>query len=190
MKETPTNVTDVSKLTENDGTCTEMDDVTQKYMYFTIAGTVLSVIQLANIIFQVYCEIRFRKETKEDIDRKMKYPKKLLDGRTETFYSLLFIEIPQAILLLRYQNVCLPGCDRDFLKKKKHLKKRIIAVVNGGLALLSNAWRYITSEAFCEESTESKGKGCCKGNGNCGRTCFKCCCPCCCCFHRYVINIS
>ncbi|XP_063431683.1 uncharacterized protein LOC134714371, partial [Mytilus trossulus] len=151
------------RLPKTDKHCTSKDDVAEKYMYFTIAGTVLTVIQLANIIFQIYSEVKYMKEKTEagdDNDNKqkkpmakiMKYPKKLLDGRTETLYSVLFIEIPQGLLLLRYQNVCLPSCANPLNSKKG--TRRIRNIVNGGLAILNNAFRYWTCTKAIEESVE------------------------------------
>ncbi|VDI69666.1 Hypothetical predicted protein [Mytilus galloprovincialis] len=180
--------------------CTSREDIAEKYKYFTIAGTVLSVIQLANIIFQIYSEVQFMREKKQAVegndstqkkmrDKILKYPKKLLDGRTETLYSVLFIEIPQGLLLLRYQDACVSLCSKDL--KGKHLSKRIWSAANGGIALLNNAFRYLTCSLMCEEEVEEDDKpGCCSGGGGgkcvgCIRCLFKCLCPCLCCFHRY-----
>ncbi|CAC5382561.1 unnamed protein product [Mytilus coruscus] len=174
--------------------CVNKDDIVNKYMYFTIAGTVLSMVQLANIIFQIYCEVLFRRERKtgegsdektfgEKLDEKMKYPKKLLDGRTETFYSMLFIEIPQGLILLGYENACVSSC----VVTNKNMKKRITAAVNGGMALLNNAFRFLTCSNLCEETVVDDGNDKSKCVG-CLRSIFKCLCPCLCCFHRYVYN--
>ena len=146
-------------------TCTSKSDVGAQFMYFTIAGTVGSLIQLANIIFQIYSEVEYLKKKKnkqfsEDNDGT---PKKLLDGRTETLYSLLFIEIPQGILLLKYQDACLPSLSLKASKKdKRRVKQRILAVVNGGIALLNNAFRYITCSKCCEEDIEDSTCGWCR----------------------------
>ncbi|CAG2229714.1 unnamed protein product [Mytilus edulis] len=48
--------------------CTSREDIAEKYKYFTIAGTVLSVIQLANIIFQIYSEVQFMREKKQAVE--------------------------------------------------------------------------------------------------------------------------
>ncbi|CAG2229710.1 unnamed protein product [Mytilus edulis] len=144
--------------------CVNKDDIANKYMYFTIAGTILSVIQLANITFQIYCEVLYRREMKtgessdektlgEKLDEKMKYPKKLLDGRTETFYSMLFIEIPQGLILLGYENACVSSCNVT----NKNMKKGITAAVNGGMALFSNAFRFLTCSTLCEETVVDEG---------------------------------
>ncbi|CAC5382563.1 unnamed protein product [Mytilus coruscus] len=188
-----------SLIQQSDIECTSKEDVAEKYKYFTIAGTVLSVIQLANIIFQIYSEVKFMKEKKQVVegndstqkklkDKIMKYPKKILDGRTETLYSVLFIEIPQGLLLLRYQDACVSSCGKTL--KGKHLSRRIWSAVNGGIALLNNAFRYLSCSLMCEEEVEDDGKpGCCSGAGGkcigCLRFLFKCLCPCLCCFHRY-----
>ncbi|VDI69668.1 Hypothetical predicted protein [Mytilus galloprovincialis] len=185
------------RFPKTDKHCTSKDDVAEKYMYFTIAGTVLTVIQLANIIFQIYSEVKYMKEKtgagddndsnqKKPMDKIMKYPKKLLDGRTETLYSVLFIEIPQGLLLLRYQNVCLPSCAKTL--SSKTVTRRTKNIVNGGIAILNNAFRYVTCTKTIEESVEDD-TSCCGGGGKCVgflRCLFKCACPCLCCFHRYV----
>ncbi|XP_052100172.1 cell death abnormality protein 1-like [Mytilus californianus] len=148
--------------------CQSKSDVGEHFMYFTIAGTVLSLIQLANIIFQIYSEVEYLKKKKQVSEDNDGTPKKILDGRTETLYSVLFIEIPQGILLLRYQEACLPSYSKTL--KCKRLKRRIWAAVNGGIALLNNAFRYITCSECCEEDVEDDNStcGCCSvARGKC-----------------------
>ncbi|XP_071166722.1 uncharacterized protein [Mytilus edulis] len=158
-------------------TCTSKSDVGDQFMYFTIAGTGGSLIQLANIIFQIYSEVEYLKKKKnkqfsEDNDGT---PKKLLDGRTETLYSLLFIEIPQGILLMKYQDACLPSLSLKASKKyKRRVKQRIYAVVNGGIALLNNAFRYITCSKCCEEDIEDTTCGWCRVAIGKYIECFRC----------------
>ncbi|XP_063431826.1 uncharacterized protein LOC134714474 isoform X2 [Mytilus trossulus] len=137
-----------------------ISDVGEIFMYFTIAGTVLSLIQLANIIFQIYSEVEYLKKKKQFSEDNEETPKKILDGRTETLYSVLFIEIPQGILLLMYQDACLPSVGKTL--KCKRLKQRTWAVVNGGIALLNNAFRYITCSKCCEEDIEDSTCGWCR----------------------------
>lgn len=120
----------------------------------------------------------------EKLDEKMKYPKKLLDGRTETFYSMLFIEIPQGLILLGYENACVSSCNVT----NKNMKKGITAAVNGGMALFSNAFRFLTCSTLCEETVVDEENEKSKFVA-CLRSIFKCCCPCLCCFHRYVYDL-
>ncbi|XP_063431633.1 uncharacterized protein LOC134714326 [Mytilus trossulus] len=146
-------------------TCMSKSDVGDQFMYFTIAGTGGALIQLANIIFQIYSEVQYLKKKKQFSEDNDGTPKKLLDGRTETLYSLLFIEIPQAILLLKYQDVCLPSLKarkKDKRRAKQFVKQRVLAVVNGGIALLNNAFRYITCSKCCEEDIEDTTCGWCR----------------------------
>lgn len=203
MKDPPLYVNGTSKFDNSGKNCTDIEDIAHNYMYFTIAGTAIALIQISNIIYQIRGEIVFKenqeKKNLRNLEKRkgiLSYPKKFLDGRTETLYKLILIEIPQAILLLRYQNVCLPSCNTDVFHDEKHLKRRITAVINGGMAMISNIWRYITSATCCEESTlmtqtvqKKKKSSCCSCCSCCCPTecslkgCMRCLCPCCCCFY-------
>ncbi|XP_063431827.1 uncharacterized protein LOC134714474 isoform X3 [Mytilus trossulus] len=187
-----------TKETPASSICTNVGEI---FLYFTIAGTCLSLIQIANIIFQIYSEVEYLKKKNQFSDDNNDTPKKILDGRTETLYSVLFIEIPKAIILLMHQDACLPSVGKTL--KCKRLKQRILAVVNGGIALLNNAFRYITCSKCCEEDIEDstcgwcrdasgkskKSTKCCSGpGGKCGDSFWSrltCLFPCLCFFFRY-----
>lgn len=159
--------------------CTDTEDITSKYMYFSIAGSVIALIQVINIIYQIRCEVLHRKNKSKEPNTRM--GAKFLDGKTESFYNVLLIEFPQAVLLLLYQNACFSICDIDFSQNKKSLKKRLFAAGSGSVAVVSNCWRYFTSLRCCDDDQKPSKKS---GGGSCCGACCKCCCKycCCCCY--------
>ncbi|CAC5393887.1 unnamed protein product [Mytilus coruscus] len=62
MKDLPLNVNVTSKLDNSGKKCTDMEDITHYYMYFTIAGTAIALIQISNIIYQIRGEIVYKEK--------------------------------------------------------------------------------------------------------------------------------
>lgn len=151
------------------------EDETKQFLYFTIAGTVLAALQLANIIYQIVQNHRLS----PDADLK-----DWLDERTEVFLVNAFVKFPQSFLIHRYEeNICLK-CGTEISPKK------IKGLFNGISSLASSIWRYLT---YVKVSTGSGGSCSCsslfeKCAARCGKcikgcllSCIKCLCPCCCC---------
>uniref|UniRef100_A0A8W8JY93 Uncharacterized protein n=1 Tax=Magallana gigas TaxID=29159 RepID=A0A8W8JY93_MAGGI len=149
------------------------EDIKKQYLYFTITGTVLAALQLANIIYQIVQNHRVPIDT--DITD-------YIDERTEVFLVNAFVKFPQTFLIYRYEeNICLSvTCGLD--------RKKIKGILNGLSALASTVWRYLThvkvsagNSCSCSNVCERCAARC----GNCIKSCLlgciKCLCPCCCC---------
>ncbi|XP_052717787.1 uncharacterized protein LOC128189981 [Crassostrea angulata] len=149
------------------------EDIKKQFLYFTITGTVLAALQLANIIYQIVQNHRVPIDT--DITD-------YIDERTEVFLVNAFVKFPQTFLIYRYEeNICLSvTCGLD--------RKKIKGILNGLSALASTVWRYLThvkvsagNSCSCSNICERCAARC----GNCIKSCLlgciKCLCPCCCC---------
>lgn len=153
------------------------EGITEQFMYFTIAGTLLALLQLANIIYQIVQNHRL--EPDDEI-------RNYLDERTEVFLVNAFVRIPQNFLLHRLEKNCIE-CGISWNSK---IIKRFL---NGLSALLSSVWRYLTnlkvssgkSKTKCTFSCSELCGKCTECCGDCFKDCFKgcfkCICPCCCC---------
>ncbi|XP_034337893.2 uncharacterized protein [Magallana gigas] len=148
------------------------EDITKQFLYFTIAGTVLAALQLANIIYQIVENHRSLPD-KEIRD--------WLDERTEVFLVNAFVEFPQIFLIHRYEAyLCLDNtCELDI--------KKVRRILNGFSSLASTVWRYLThvkvsAGSSCSCSNMCKRCAACCGNciKSCLWSCIKCICPCCC----------
>lgn len=89
MKDPPLNV-NVTTIFDNSGkNCTDMEDIAHNYMYFTIAGTAITLIQISNIIYQIRGEIVYKEKQEKDLKNWetekqksiLRYPKKILESR-------------------------------------------------------------------------------------------------------------
>jgi hypothetical protein len=159
--------------------CFHNEELGEQYMYFTIAGTVMAVLQLVNIIYQIVQNHRLKPQ-----DQIPSY----LDERTEVFLLNAFVRIPQNFILHRLEKDCVQcGISWD--------AKTIKRFLNGLSALLSSVWRFLTnlkvsaSDTKCTISCSEICAKCGKCFGDClkdcltecFRDCIKCLCPCCCC---------
>lgn len=151
----------------------------EQFLYFTIAGTVLAALQLANIIYQIVQNHRLPPDT--DI-------RDWLDERTEVFLVIAFVKFPQTFLIHRHEeNICFK-CGTEISPKK------IKSLLNGLSSIVSSIWRYLThvkvstgtSSSCCNsfscskmcERCDTRCRNCLK---SCLLDCIKCICPCCCC---------
>ncbi|XP_011432677.3 uncharacterized protein [Magallana gigas] len=151
------------------------EDETKQFLYFTIAGTVLAALQLANIIYQIVQNHRLPPDT--DI-------RDWLDERTEVFLVNAFVKFPQSFLIHRYEsNICLK-CGTEINPKK------IKGLFNGISSMASSIWRYLTyvkvsagsgGSCSCSSLFEKCAARCGKCIKGCLLGCIKCLCPCCCC---------
>ncbi|XP_011439033.3 uncharacterized protein [Magallana gigas] len=85
----------------------DCEDIKKRYLVVTIIGTILTIAQICNIVYQVkanYIE-----------DNKFQEPLNYLDGRTEAMLMVLLVELPQLLLLQDYSK---SPCD-----KAKHCSK-------------------------------------------------------------------
>ncbi|XP_062573532.1 uncharacterized protein LOC134235417 [Saccostrea cucullata] len=165
-------------IEDNDKYCKEEFDsgeVANQFLYVCIAGTILAILQMVNIVYQIVQNHRL--DPTEEIPNH-------LDERTEVFLVTTFIEIPQNFLLFRYEKLLCLKCEVEWDSKTS---KRFM---NGLVDCLSSIWRYITN---IKVSAGEKSDGCCRNPcqkcGDCFGNCIKkfcngllkCLCPCCCC---------
>ncbi|XP_062576866.1 uncharacterized protein LOC134238756 [Saccostrea cucullata] len=138
----------------------EKDELTKKFMYFSIAGSFLALLQIINIIIQI--KGKSKKDNKNHG----------LNGKAEVFFVTILIEIPQNYMLLRYEDICINTCDTGWDLKK------IMRFANGLSSVISALWRYITSISL-PRSKEWGDSCCCCGSldnysSNCGKFCKGC----------------
>ncbi|XP_062573533.1 uncharacterized protein LOC134235418 [Saccostrea cucullata] len=171
--------TDMEDPIEDDSNCQKQEfdseDVANQFLYVCIAGTILAILQMVNIVYQIVQNHRLHPT--EEIPNH-------LDERTEVFLVTTFIEIPQNFLLFRYEKLLCLDCEVEW--DSKTIKR----FMNGLVACLSSIWRYITN---IKVSAGDKSDGCCRNPcqkcGDCFGNCIKkfcngllkCLCPCCCC---------
>ncbi|XP_034337891.2 uncharacterized protein [Magallana gigas] len=141
-------------------------DTASQFLYFTIAGTVLAALQLANIIYQIVQNHRTPIDT--DI-------KDYIDERTEVFLVNMFVKFPQTFLIHRNEvNLCL-GCGTGNSKQLK-------GFLNGFSSLASSIWRYVThlkvSTCSCSDMCKRCTTRCGLRIKNCLLGCIRCLCRC------------
>ncbi|XP_022335985.2 uncharacterized protein LOC111132466 [Crassostrea virginica] len=167
------------------GNCTETtgkkkQNAANLFLYFTIAGTVLAVGQLINIIYQIVQNHRLPAD--------IKIPE-YVDERTEVFFVNVFVEFPQSVILCRLEKNTPVQCLQCGITINS---KKLWRFLNGLVSLASSFWRFLThvnisssrgrgSKCSCssvfDKCAQRLGK-CIKG---CLLGCIKCLCPCCCC---------
>ena len=151
------------------------------FLYFTIAGTVLAVGQLVNVIYQIVQNHRLSADDKIQV---------YIDERTEVFFVNVFVEFPQSFLLCKMEKNLPIKCVQCGITINS---KKFWRFMNGIASLASSFWRFMThvnvsSDGFkcscsssCEKCAQRFGK-CIKG---CLLGCIKCLCPCCsCCCYK------
>lgn len=83
---------------ELDSNC---EDIKKRFLVVTIIGTILTIAQISNIVYQV------KVNYKEDF--KFQEPLNYVDGRSEAMLMVLFVELPQLFLLQDYSK---SPCDK------------------------------------------------------------------------------
>ncbi|XP_076084314.1 uncharacterized protein LOC143055051 [Mytilus galloprovincialis] len=100
------------------------------FLVFTIVATILSVIQILHIIYQMFHEIKGEmKDTKINLEY------------VETFVFLFFIEISQLLLIMGFYDVCTLDCTVDATE--------ILIALNGLFSFFKLSWRFFTSCKCC-----------------------------------------
>lgn len=162
----------IKKFTQtNNCNSKQREDTKKQFLYFTITGTVLAALQLANIFYQIVQNHRLPIDT--DITD-------YLDERTEVFLVNAFVKFPQTFLIHRYEETLCFKCGLNL--------KKVRGILHGLSSLASTAWRYLThvkvsagNSCSCSNLCERCAARC----GNCIKSCLlgciKCLCPCCCC---------
>ncbi|XP_071142795.1 uncharacterized protein [Mytilus edulis] len=100
------------------------------FLVFTIVATILSVIQILHIIYQMFHEI---KGDMKDKKINLEY--------VETFVFLFFIEISQIMLIMGFYDVCTLDCTVDATE--------ILIALNGLFSFFKLSWRFFTSCKCC-----------------------------------------
>ncbi|XP_078336977.1 uncharacterized protein LOC144626574 [Crassostrea virginica] len=159
--------------------CTETtgekdQNAAKQFLYFTIAGTVLAVGQLVNIIYQIVQNHRLPAD--------VKIPE-YVDERTEVFFVNVFVEIPQSIILCRLEKNTPDHCLECGITINS---KKFWRFLNGLVPLASSFWRFLTHVNFSSDSSKCSCSGMCKKCTqrikDCFLGCIKCWCPCCFCY--------
>ena len=136
------------------------------FLYFTIAGTVLAVGQLINIIYQIVQNHRLSADEKIP---------EYVDERTEVFFVNAFVEFPQSFLVCRIEKNLPVSCVQCGITINF---KKFWRFMNGIASLASSFWRYLTHVNVSSDGLKCSCSSLC---GNCIKDCLKCLCPCCCC---------
>lgn len=127
---------------------------TVKLIYIVIStlGTILSLIQGAIIVYQIYGEVNT-----------VRIRDHLIHEYLEAFMILLFVKIGQVLLLMVFIKVCSFECTVDWFD--------IVLSTNSGLSLFRIMWRVVTSFRWCSiresEEQHSEEDCCCCSNENC-----------------------
>ncbi|XP_052089290.1 uncharacterized protein LOC127726032 [Mytilus californianus] len=100
------------------------------FLVFTIVATILSMVQILHIIYQMF------HETKGVV-----IDKKIIHEYVETFVFLFFIEISQIMLIMGFYDVCTLDCTVDATE--------ILLVLNGLFSISKVSWRFFTSCKCC-----------------------------------------
>ncbi|CAG2239447.1 unnamed protein product [Mytilus edulis] len=100
------------------------------FLTFIIVATILSVVQILHIIYQLYNEIKGNpKDTKINLEY------------VETFVFLFFIEISQIMLIMGFYDVCTLDCTMDLTD--------LLIALNGLFSFSKVSWRFFTSCKCC-----------------------------------------
>ena len=112
---------------ECEGTGKEVQFV---FMIFTIIATILSIVQVINIIYQMHFEFKG-----------VFIVKKIFHEYVETFVFLFFIKISQILLIMGFYDVCSLDCIINGTE--------IIIAMNGIISFTKITWRFSTSWRCC-----------------------------------------
>lgn len=107
------------------------------FLVFAIVGTVLSILQIFNIMYQLFYEFK-------GVDKE----KRLVHEFVETFVFLFFIEIQQIFLIMGFYHVCTLDCDVN--------GPEIFIATNGIISYVRLFWRFFTSLKLCSSHLTTK----------------------------------
>ncbi|CAC5425232.1 unnamed protein product [Mytilus coruscus] len=107
------------------------------FLVFAIVGTALSVLQILNILYQLFYEFK-------GVDK----DKRLVHEFVETFVFLFFVEIQQMFLIMGFYHVCTLDCDVN--------GPEIFIATNGIISYVRIFWRFFTSFKLCSSHLTTK----------------------------------
>jgi hypothetical protein len=105
-------------------------DIQFIFLIFTIVGTAMTVLQILNIVYQIYYEVKGSHVSKI-----------LVHETVETFLFLFFIELSQLLLIMGFYEACTLDCIIN--------KTEIVIALNGMLSFSKIIWRFSTRWEYC-----------------------------------------
>ena len=105
-------------------------DIQFIFLIFTVVGTAMTVLQILNIVYQIYYEVKGSHVSKI-----------LVHETVETFLFLFFIELSQLLLIMGFYEVCTLDCIIN--------KTEIVIALNGTLSFSKIIWRFSTRWEYC-----------------------------------------
>ena len=105
-------------------------DIQFIFLIFTVVGTAMTVLQILNIVYQIYYEVKGSHVSKI-----------LVHENVETFLFLFFIELSQLLLIMGFYETCTLDCIIN--------KTEISITLNGLLSFSKIIWRFLTRWEYC-----------------------------------------